>query len=108
MNPPLRPLAVTVLEGEGGGFQWQIIERSQGSTWHPVESATDTKPTYRAAMAAGLYRLQSLVEDLDSGPRKTSGQPSAPEPPATEPQAGATDTTRAGAEGTLFGFGPLR
>jgi hypothetical protein len=108
MNPPLRPLAVTVLEGERGGFQWQLIERNKGSTWHPLESATVTQPTYRAAMAAGLYRLQSLVEDLDSGPRKTGSRPSAPEAPKAEPQAGATDTARPGAGGKLFGFGPLR
>lgn len=66
--PPLRRIAVTVIEDELGAFRWRLVEL-EGEDWHVLTQQSRSMKTYKAAMAAGLLELQKMVEDLDIGPR---------------------------------------
>jgi hypothetical protein len=64
----LRIIAVHVEEAEPGQFTWVLTERG-GAQWTDVGRADAPSDTYQRAMAEGLLALQSMVDDLDIGPR---------------------------------------
>ncbi|MDM0108834.1 hypothetical protein QTH97_28095 [Variovorax sp. J22R24] len=107
---PIRRIAVYVDEARDGTFRWILIEhRAKPPRWVQIEAAKKTSNTYREAMAAGLWVLQRLVGDLESGPRRSDAHavsaPAEAAPPSA-PEADSSEDTR-GAHGP-FGFGGLR
>lgn len=102
MTQRLRPLAITVDEPSAGAYRWRIVERvADSSEWSELQAASKNFKTYSEAMAAGLVALQSLITDLDAGPRdevKDEGQDDADENPESAGDA-------KGPAGRFFGFG---
>jgi len=105
----LRHIAVTVEEPDAGQFAWVLIERL-GRTWRELARSDAPVAGYAGAMAEGLLALQSLVDDLEIGPRvgdedaseKSSGE-------VHEPAARKRASDKAPAPGkSFFGFGPAR
>jgi hypothetical protein len=116
----LRTIAVHVEEPEPGAFAWVLTERD-GAEWAEVGRADATAGTYQQAMAGGLLALQSMVDDLDIGPRtrqagaapkRGKGGKAAPQrmdagaDTATEDDAHQADA--APKRKAFFGFGPAR
>lgn len=99
--PELRLIAVHVEEPQPGGFEWVLTER-QGSDWAELQRAGDAVPRYRRAMADGLLALQTLVDDLDAGPRAAAPAP------RKRTRKAADDAPPAAAARPYFGFGPAR
>ena len=105
----LRNIAVTVEEPEAGRFAWVLIERV-GHTWRELERSEAPAAGYAAAMAEGLLALQSLVDDLETGPR-VRGEHAGRQERAErhKPVAKERASTKAPAPGkSFFGFGPAR
>lgn len=69
MANQLRHLAVHVKESKPGDFRWVLTELSADHSWSEIQGAKAGAATYREAMADGLMFLQSMVYDLDKGPR---------------------------------------
>lgn len=90
----LRTIAVHVEEPEPGRFAWVLTER-HGPHWADVGHADATTDTYRQAMADGLLQLQSMVDDLNIGPRT---QKAAAAPESGKARKAAPKRTRADAE----------
>ncbi|MDA8445657.1 hypothetical protein [Paracidovorax valerianellae] len=113
MTNILRPIAIHVEEPAPGAFSWVLIERDDGhvDTWTPIRKAETAADTYQQAMADGLLALQSMVEDLDIGPRLTAreGWPRKDHRSDSAPQADdSEDAQQRPAKPSLFGFGPAR
>lgn len=88
----LRHIAVHVEEPKPGRFAWVLSERGEHG-WQALDTSAAPRTSYRQAMADGLLALQSLVDDLDAGPRSADGT-------ATEDKPAAARS--------YFGFGPAR
>lgn len=69
MTTQLRNIAVHVSEPELGRFVWVLTELADDRSWSEVRRAEAGATTYKQAMADGLLALQSMVTDLDIGPR---------------------------------------
>jgi hypothetical protein len=100
----IRLIAVHVEEPKPGKFVWVLTERG-GREWKPVDRGRKSVNSYRKAMADGLLALQSMVEDLDIGPR--TDDDSDPEDKVAEPQE-ASKADAPPASRSYFGFGPAR
>ncbi|WP_157610066.1 hypothetical protein [Variovorax sp. Root434] len=112
----LRRVALHVEEPRPGAFEWVLTEADSlgGGQWKVLKRARKASATYKVSMADGLIALQSLIEDLDTGPRAPAALE--PEPPrrqadkrAARSVAGAR-TAEAPAKPpgrTAFGFGVL-
>ena len=85
----LRSIAVTVEEVRPGAFEWVLLEYT--ADWAPMTRSERPTKSYAKAMAAGLFALQNMVDDLDVGPR----EPETPTQPAAHSHFG-------------FGFGLLK
>ncbi|MBS76392.1 hypothetical protein ACEN9J_37410 [Variovorax sp. Varisp41] len=85
---PLRHLAVTVFQANANAFRWRLVELLPDGQWSVIEEQASTVKSYSAAMAAGLVRLQGMVEDLSVGPREEEA-----------------DAPAAKAASGMFGFG---
>lgn len=81
-----------------GQFRWLISERDGAGAWAPLRRAPQPVASYRQAMAQGLMALESMIDDLEIGPRR---------PEAPPPSAPAQHPARAPKPG-FFGFGPAR
>ncbi|GKT20911.1 hypothetical protein [Acidovorax sp. SUPP3334] len=112
MTSVLRPIAIHVEEPAAGTFRWVLIERDDGSgTWAPIQKSGAATDTYRQAMADGLLALQSMIEDLDVGPRLTAQKDIPANHHRSDDAASADDAEEAQprtARPTLFGFGSAR
>jgi hypothetical protein len=119
----LRTIAIHVKEPDPGAFTWVLTERD-GAEWVEVGRADATAGTYRQAMADGLLALQSMVDDLDIGPR-TRKAGAAPKRGKAAPgrtgigtdadtgsdadaDADAAPADAAAKNKAFFGFGPAR
>jgi hypothetical protein len=104
----LRVIAIHVEEPQTGRFTWVLTERD-GPSWQELAKAAAPARSFKKAMADGLLELQSMVEDLDAGPRR-------PEIPASPGREGTRRTGRGAApkdgevptNRSYFGFGPAR
>jgi len=85
---PLRHLAVTVVLSADKAYRWRVVELTPDGKWFTLDEQQGSEKTYSAAMAAGLVQLQTLIDDLSTGPREVD--PDAPRPKR---------------KGGLFGFG---
>jgi hypothetical protein len=74
--PALRSIAVSVEEVEPGAFEWVLFKR--GIEWTLIKRAQRHTASYAKAMAAGLLALQSMIDDLDAGPREEETEERAP------------------------------
>lgn len=118
MTQQLRHIAVHVTEPSVGDFRWVLTELAPDRSWSDIRSAEDGVSTYRQAMADGLQALQSMVYDLDTGPRrnaedtKSSALPKPVRPEHRErssrkvPQHSVDEEEPAKTKGAVFGFGP--
>lgn len=116
MSAELRHIAVHVEEATPGRFEWVLSERPSGRDWVDIDRSTAAVSTYKVAMAAGLVALQAMVEDLDIGPRRSTGARATPRPAVTSPHpppASALAERRSqpaakklARKPSLFGFGP--
>ncbi|SFQ36978.1 hypothetical protein [Variovorax sp. 770b2] len=111
----LRRIAVHVEEAPSGGFEWVLSEADDDEDegpWRSLKRARKAAHTYKASMADGLLALQSLIDDLDAGPRRPTGA----EPDSTTVRAGKEQARRAAkpgsekkpATGSAFGFGLMK
>jgi hypothetical protein len=82
MAGELRRIAVYVDEPKKGWFAWVLIEQATLGHWLEFQAAEEWVASYREAMAAGLLKLQSLIEDFEAGPRERDAPPASPKPPA--------------------------
>ncbi|MBT2332325.1 hypothetical protein J7E49_00140 [Variovorax paradoxus] len=112
----LRRIAIHVEEPRSGSFEWVLSEAdSHGADqWKVLKRARKAVATYQASVADGLVALQSLIENLDTGPRAPAALEPEPPPrqahkraarsaaPAPAEEAPAKATGR-----TAFGFGVL-
>jgi len=119
----LRRIAVHVEETRSG-FEWVLSEAEDDEDdeddenegpWRSLKRARKAVETYRASMADGLLALQTLIDDLDTGPRRSADV----EPETTPVRAGRQparkasktegETSRAKATtGSAFGFGLMK
>lgn len=99
MRAPLRPIAVHVTEPSAGAFRWELLERDDAGQWALLQTADAAALTYRQAMADGLVALQSMIDDLDAGPRAWPAQPGG----TAEPPLDAVAPVKS----RYFGFGPV-
>lgn len=107
MPQRLRPLAITVDEPSAGSYRWRIVERRvkpDGDTeeWTELQAAPKRFKTYSKAMAAGLIQLQSLIADLDEGPRDEA---TGDEAPGDAEDGAESSGDKTGPSGRFFGFG---
>lgn len=116
MATQLRHIAVHVTEPAAGDFCWVLTELAADHSWSIVRSAKKRADTYRQAMADGLLQLQTMVDDLDEGPRSETGakggEPSRPagaKPAGRErvpaPDEIADEENPLNARPSVFGFG---
>lgn len=107
MTANLRLISVHVEELEGGLFSWVLLERSAREVWTELDRSTAPSETYKQAMAEGLVALQSIVDDLDVGPREAEAES---DPGEFEESASEKTTTgrQPGQGPSIFGFGPAR
>lgn len=110
----LRHIAVHVEEPKPGRFVWVHSEHG-GEDWQELERSDTSVSSYQRAMADGLWALQTLIPDLDRGPRK-------PEDDAVPKHVNPSDDGKTESSGTgkkasneakrssgpYFGFGPAR
>lgn len=70
----LRRIAVHVEEPQPGRFAWVLSELSDEAEPSLTVIAQAGKPvrSYQQAMAQGLWALQSMVDDLELGPREAA------------------------------------
>jgi hypothetical protein len=114
----LRRIAVHVEETPSGGFEWVLSEADDNGDeddegpWRSLKRARKAADTYKASMADGLLALQSLIDDLDAGPRR----PTDSEPDSKALRAGKHPARKAAkperekrpATGSAFGFGLMK
>ena len=117
----LRQISVHIEEPKAGAFEWVLSEADaeDAGNWQPVQRSRRAASTYKAAMADGLVALESLIDDLDKGPRSSTARDHEPGPetapeseragkraaraaPRQEPPAKPAGRTR-----TAFGFGVM-
>lgn len=105
MNDSLRAIAVTV-ESASKGFRWVLLEKdAQTEVWTTLERSKALCESYKQAMADGLVELESLMDDLNKGPRMPIAVPetaTAEEMPGQAKERSETSKTK------FFGFGPAR
>lgn len=102
-----RPACLRLQSDRRRQYVWVLNERGDGNSWSAINRSKKAASTYKKAMAEGLVELESLMEDLDVGPRRSlkdqssgfhqnSGKANkhAEEMPPKRP--------------SLFGFGPAR
>lgn len=89
---------------------WVLTERGRGDNWEEIDRSKNHYVSFKKAMAGGLVALETMVDDLDIGPRH---------PPADDPSDnirkhslprkpdGDSEETQA-KRPSLFGFGPAR
>lgn len=102
MRTLLRPISVSVEEPAAGQFRWLLCERGSEGAWSQLRRAPQPVASYRQAMAEGLVALESMIDDLEIGPRSPAGSP--PPAPRSAPPGHSTRTPKPG----FFGFGPAR
>ena len=121
MHTSLRSIGLHVAEPTAGNFCWVLSERENTATsdyeecdapWTELRRAPAAVATYHQAMAQGLLALESMIDDLDQGPRRTNA------PAATSKQASkeapkeapkqAPGRPEAAPQPSFFGFGPAR
>ena len=107
MNSTLRQIAVYVDEPTEQDFRWVLQERGEDGQWTRLAGDDSGSTTYKEAMANGLLRLQSLVANLDTGPRLSESAKEGPTSGKRKTVAsnalaaeGASQAKRA-----VFGFG---
>ncbi|WP_157609124.1 hypothetical protein [Variovorax sp. Root411] len=106
----LRRIAIHVEEPRSGAFEWVLSEADSRSAdqWEVLKRARKASATYKASMADGLIALQSLIEDLDTGPRAPAAlEPEPPRRQAGKRAARAAEPPAKAAGRTAFGFGVL-
>lgn len=91
MASQLRHIAVHVTEPKVGDFRWVLTEQAADHSWSAIRTARVQSETYREAMADGLIALQSIVDNLDEGPRHSSASP---KEVRAQPLAGSQATER--------------
>lgn len=112
MSQRLREISVTVTESNPDAFKWLLLERD-ADEWRRLEAASASVDSYREAMANNLLRLQSLIDDLERGPRKTDrleNKPTASSRPRerhADSSQSADGSSNKSLRGTAFGFGKL-
>lgn len=92
-----------VEEPDEGAFEWVLLERARGGRWSEIDRAPAGARTYHQAMAQGLAALESMVADLDQGPRQTPAAGSRTKTAAVKEPPAAPAASR-----PYFGFGPAR
>jgi hypothetical protein len=117
----LRRIAVHVEETKSGGFEWVLSsddndndndngtddEDEDAGPWRPFKRARKAVETYKASMADGLLALQSLIDDLDAGPRRPADI--APDSKAVRTgRAAKSESEKKPATGSAFGFGLMK
>ena len=105
----LRHIAIHVEEPEPGLFAWVLTERvrvGDGDGWRALSQADAAVGSYAQAMAGGLVALQSMVQDLQRGPRQADAAGSEVDAPR-EPHRASAERRPAGSK-SHFGFGPAR
>ena len=100
MHTSLRTIAIHVEERAAGSFSWVLSERDDAALWTELRRAPAGVASYQQAMAQGLVALESMVDDLDQGPRRADTPPAADKGPAAGPKAPPKPS--------FFGFGPAR
>lgn len=100
MRTSLRSIAIHVEQGQSGTFRWVLSEWDSGPQWLELRRAPAGVASYKLAMAQGLVALESMIDDLDQGPRRAAA------PAAAENDAAAGP--KAPAKPSFFGFGPAR
>jgi hypothetical protein len=121
---PLRRIAVHVEEARPGRFAWVLSELSQEPDAFLTEIGRAARPvrSYQEAMAKGLWELQSMVDDLEMGPRESASGSASASASLRRKAAGsgktaegadddepASDSAPAKSTGrTAFGFGLVR
>ncbi|WP_052810799.1 hypothetical protein [Variovorax paradoxus] len=116
----LRRIAVHVEETRSG-FEWVLSEADDDEDdenegpWRSLKRARKAVETYQASMADGLLALQSLIDDLDTGPRRSADVEPESKPvragrqPARKASKAEGETSRAKARtGSAFGFGLMK
>ena len=113
----LRQISVHIEEPKAGAFEWVLSEADAEDTgnWQPFQRSRRAASTYKAAMADGLVALESLIDDLDIGPRSSTAHDHEPAPereragkraaratPRQDPPEKPVGRTR-----TAFGFGVM-
>jgi len=106
MSSRLREIAIHVCEPAAGSFVWVLSERGQGR-WKELQRADSGVSTYRQAMAHGLLALQSLIQDLDIGPRQTSPHPARAAKKGRSNGRADKEPPLPPGHGSHFGFGPV-
>lgn len=114
----LRQISVHIEEPKSGAFEWVLSEAGDPDvgTWTPFQRARKPANTYKAAMADGLVALESMIDDLDNGPRSSTSHDTHPEPDRAMKRERAKRGARAtpskdpsedsaGRNRTAFGFG---
>ncbi|WP_146187987.1 hypothetical protein [Acidovorax sp. CF316] len=104
MISALRHIAVYVDEPTEGNFVWVLNERGRDGEWMELERAKSSSPTFKDAMAQGLWKLQSLVPDLNAGPRQPAATASA-KPRENKPEKAPAIDDSSSAPRSAFGFG---
>ncbi|CAN5915729.1 hypothetical protein BH11PSE13_BH11PSE13_20860 [soil metagenome] len=107
MTQRLRPLAITVDEPSAGAYRWRIVERvADSEEWSELQAAPKNFKTYSKAMAAGLLQLQSLISDLDEGPRDQAPAGGSTMNKSADTEKGSETAGEPQApRGKFFGFG---
>ena len=106
MTQRLRPLAITVDEPSAGSYRWRIVERVADSReWSELQAAPKNFKTYSKAMAAGLVALQSLITDLDDGPRDVAQNDAPGDADGKEAEGSEASGDSKAPSGRFFGFG---
>ncbi|MDH6170040.1 hypothetical protein M2282_005210 [Variovorax boronicumulans] len=114
----LRRIAIHVEEAKTGGFEWVLSEADANAgddRWTVLKRARKAVKSYKASMADGLVALQSLINNLDIGPRtaKPEGEPEAASPrkrpsrPAPAKHRDEKPPAKTSGR-TVFGFGLMK
>lgn len=85
----LRRIAIHVEEAKTAGFEWVLSEADVNAgddRWTVLKRARKALKSYKASMADGLVALESLIDDLDVGPRTTAESEAKPEADSPEPE----------------------
>jgi hypothetical protein len=112
----LRRIAVHVEEAPSGGFEWVLSEADDDEDdegpWQSLKRARKPVDTYKASMADGLLALQSLIDDLDAGPRRPiDSEPDSKAVRGTKQparEAAKPEREKRPATGSAFGFGLMK
>lgn len=110
MTAPLRHISVHVEEPDGGQYVWVLAERGDGDHWPEIDRSKTFSATFKKAMADGLVKLESLVNDRSVGP---SHPPKKVAPGSRRLKSLSRTPVKLEEETppkrpSLFGFGPAR